>query len=71
MDTTVHGQKLASLYFTANDIPLTMEHFGEKYQNLGSNVNRENIFLKFGIIKFTRTLSMYTIPKLNVNTSSS
>jgi hypothetical protein len=32
MDTKVHGQKLASLHFTANDISLTMEHFGEKYQ---------------------------------------
>lgn len=71
MDTTVHGQKLGSLHFTANDSSLTMEHFGEKYQNFGSNLNRENIFLKFGTIKFTRKLSMYTIPKVNVNTLSS
>jgi hypothetical protein len=71
MNTTVHGQKLASLHFTVNDISLTMEHYGEKYQNLGSSLNRENIFLKFGTIKFTRKLSMYTIPKFNVNTLSS
>jgi hypothetical protein len=71
MDTTVRGQKLASLHFTANDVSLMMEHFGEKYQNFGSNLKRENIFLKYGTIKFTRKLSMYIIPKFNVNTLSS
>jgi len=58
MDTKVHGQKLVSLHFTANDISLMMEHFGEKYQNFGSNLNTENIFLKLGTIKFNRKLSI-------------
>ena len=40
MNTTLHGQKSVSLHFTANDISHMMEHFGEKRQNFGSNLNR-------------------------------